>query len=194
MNNSAKQRKLILDKSLQLLSDFGALLFPLGCSSCGTSLYKGETSICTYCLYHLPKTNFHLIPDNPVAKMFWGRVAVRAATSYYTFNKGAKVQRLIHHLKYKGQKNVGVKLGNIYGHELLKSSEFGSIDLIIPVPLHAKRLKERGYNQSACFAEGLAETMHVPTNEENLFGSLNLERKQRKQGLHDGRMLSSYLQ
>ena len=149
---------------MDLFQDFSSLLFPVVCASCGKNLYKSETSFCTYCLYHLPKTNFHLINDNPVAKIFWGRINIRAAASFYLFNKGGQVQHLIHELKYKGQKNAGVKLGKIYGHELRKNPDFGNADLIIPVPLHAKKLKKRGYNQSACFAEGLAETMQLPMN------------------------------
>lgn len=180
MKNKTPHRKQIVEKAYHLLCDFGALLFPLGCSSCGKSLYKGETSICTYCLFRLPKTYFHLTPDNPVAKMFWGRVSIRAATSYYTFNKGGKVQRLIHQLKYKGQTDVGLKLGNMYGHELLKNLDFSSVDIIVPVPLHKKRLKERGYNQSTYFAIGLAETMRLPTNVDVLFRKYESETQTKK--------------
>jgi len=79
----------------------------------------------------------------------------------YLFNKGSKVQHLIHQLKYRGKKEIGVSLGRYYGRELKSSSLFSSVDMIIPVPLHLKKLRERGYNQSESFGEGLAYSMKV---------------------------------
>ena len=151
-----------------MLSDFIALLFPITCAACGKSLYKNEHSICTYCMYYLPKTNYHLTIDNPVAKIFWGRVPIHSAASYYSFNKGGKVQKLIHQLKYNGQKHVGVTVGKLYGHELKYIDDFNTINTVIPVPLHPKRLKKRGYNQSDSFAEGLAESMNSDVNYKSL--------------------------
>lgn len=165
---------------MDLIHDFSCLLFPVVCAACGKALYKSESCFCTSCLYHLPKTNFHLSNDNPVAKIFWGRINIHSATSFYTFNKGGSVQHLIHALKYKGQKNVGRKLGKIYGYELRKNPSFSRADLIIPVPLHAKKLRKRGYNQSACFAEGLAETMHVPVDSHILVRLFESETQTRK--------------
>jgi len=147
-----------------MLTDFIALLFPITCAACGKSLYKNEQSICTYCMYYLPKTNYHLAFDNPVAKIFWGRVSIHSAASYYSFNKGGKVQKLIHQLKYNGQKHVGVTVGKLYGQELKCVDDFNTVDVVIPVPLHPKRLKKRGYNQSDSFAEGLAESMDSEVN------------------------------
>lgn len=161
-------------------NDFISLFFPVICLSCGKSLFRNEDSICTHCLYHLPRTDFHLNNDNPVAKIFWGRVQIEAATSFFTFSKRSNVQQLIHQLKYKGQKQVGVSIGNWYGHELRKSSVFPKVDLIIPVPLHKKKLKKRGYNQSACFAEGLASGMHIPTDPGILFRSSSSETQTKK--------------
>ena len=81
-----------------MLKDFISLIFPKICVSCGKSLYKNEHSICTYCAYHLPKTNFHLDNENPVAKIFWGRITIFSAAAFYNFNKGGQVQHLIHQL------------------------------------------------------------------------------------------------
>ena len=90
-----------------MLNDFLSLIFPKVCAACGKSLFKTEESICTYCLYHLPKTNFHLYGDNPVVKLFWGRTNIHSASSLYSFSKGSKVQHLIHQLKYRGKKEIG---------------------------------------------------------------------------------------
>jgi predicted amidophosphoribosyltransferase len=66
---------------------------------------------------------------------------------------------MIHHLKYKQRPDVGVEVGAWYGRDLLQVPAFASIDLIIPVPLHPEKLRLRGYNQAACFAEGLGTGM-----------------------------------
>lgn len=142
-----------------MLNDFLSLIFPKVCYACGKSLFKREDCICTYCLYHLPKTNFHLYEDNPVIKLFWGRTTIFSASSMYSFSKGSKVQHLIHQLKYKGKKEIGASLGKYYGNELKKSPLFSPANMVIPVPLHVHKLKKRGYNQSETFARGLATSM-----------------------------------
>lgn len=142
-------------------NDFLSLIFPKICYSCGKSLFKREDCICIYCHYHLPRTNFHLDADNPVQKLFWGRVNIHSATAMYLFNKGSQVQGLIHQLKYRGKKEIGVSLGKYYGRELKNAQLFSSADMVIAVPLHSKKLKKRGYNQSEAFAAGLAESMEL---------------------------------
>jgi ComF family protein len=135
------------------------MMYPTLCAACGKPLFHGEECICTPCRFHLPRTGFHLFNGNPVVKHFWGKVKVESATAYYYFNKGERVQRLIHQLKYKGRKDVGIFIGNLMGNEL-KKSEFEKVDLVVPVPLHISKLKKRGYNQSDCFAEGLASGLN----------------------------------
>ena len=77
------------------------IFYPTLCAACDRPLLMGEECLCTFCKYYLPRTHFHLQSINPVAKHFWGKVPIQAATSYYYFSKGEKVQRLIHKLKYK---------------------------------------------------------------------------------------------
>ena len=146
------------------LSDFISLVFPRICAACGNSLWKHETGICRSCEYHLPKTNFHHTPDNPVARLFWGREDIVTGAAFLYFNKGSKVQRLVHQLKYKGRKDIGVFLGDLYGLELKYSPHFNSADCIIPVPLHKKKYMKRGYNQSEQIAIGLSDAMNIPVN------------------------------
>ncbi|SDS00436.1 comF family protein [Mucilaginibacter mallensis] len=150
------------------LADFVALFFPELCPACGESLMANEHVICTDCLYHLPQTNFHLQPDNIVARQFWGKIKLEGAYALYFFAKGGRIQNLMHHFKYKGMQKIGNLLGNISGGQLAKSPVFNSVDVIIPVPLHKSRLKERGYNQSACFAEGLAQKLNAVVEVNNL--------------------------
>lgn len=147
-----------------MLNDFLSLIFPKVCYACGKSLFKREDCVCTHCLYHLPKTNFHLFSDNPVIKLFWGRTNIHSASSLYSFTKGSKVQHLIHQLKYRGKKEIGTSLGKYYGKELKMSPMFSTANVVLPVPLHIKKLKKRGYNQSETFAEGIAESMNAETS------------------------------
>ncbi|MCX6284301.1 MAG: phosphoribosyltransferase family protein [Bacteroidetes bacterium] len=142
--------------------DFIGLIFPRICSSCGNSLWKHEHVLCDTCHYHLPRTNFHLQSDNPVTRIFQGRVDILSATSYLLFNKGSKVQGLIHALKYRGRKDIGIFLGEEFGKILRECPPFSSSGIIIPVPLHRKKYKKRGYNQSEQFAIGLSSSMGIP--------------------------------
>ncbi len=143
-----------------VFNDFISLFYPRICFACGNNLFANENFICTSCLYHLPKTNFHTDKNNPVSKVFWGRVNIESATAFYYYRKGGKVQHLLHQLKYKGHKEIGSFLGKLYGTELADFSHYNEIDAIVPVPLHPKKLRKRGFNQSEMFADGLADALH----------------------------------
>lgn len=137
------------------------LVFPETCPACTAPLRKGENCLCTSCRFRLPRTRYHQDENNPVVKHFWGKVKIEAASAYYHFGKGEKVQRLIHHLKYKGRKDIGFFTGELFGFEIMNTSPFSTVDIIIPVPLHPSKLRQRGYNQSDSFAEGIATAMGV---------------------------------
>ncbi|TSA23603.1 MAG: ComF family protein [Bacteroidetes bacterium] len=162
------------------IEDFFSLVYPRICICCGNSLWKSETVVCTLCEYRLPKTWYHLDPDNPVSRIFWGRVRVESAASYLHFNKGNRVQHLIHCLKYKGRKEVGIWLGSHYGNYLKHSPLFRSTDLIIPVPLHRNKELSRGFNQSEQFGIGLAASMQLPLEVRSLYRTRITETQTRK--------------
>lgn len=145
----------------QYLTDFVSLFFPRQCAACGNYLVKGERVVCLNCLHDLPSTDFHLQHDNAIAKRFWGRVGVHAATALFHFEKGNKVQVLVHELKYKGRDDVGIYLGEMLGNQLVGADGFKDVAIVVPVPLHWRKKLKRGYNQSACFAEGIAKAMDV---------------------------------
>lgn len=144
-----------------MLSDFVDMLFPRTCLTCKGLLEKNEELICTLCRYELPKTDFHLEVDNPLARKFWGRVPVKYAFAYLRFVKTGKVQTLLHHLKYYGKQEIGELLGKWYGNELRKKEFEKEFDLILPVPLHPSKQKKRGYNQCDSIAKGLAEGLQI---------------------------------
>jgi ComF family protein len=129
---------------------------------------------------HLPRTDFHLHLDNPASRLFWGRTRVQAASSCFYFHKGSRVQHLIHGLKYKGRKDPGLFLGHMYG-EVLKNQEiFSTIDLVVPVPLHPRKLRKRGYNQSEVIAHGMARGMGLSMNTKGLVKITATETQTRK--------------
>lgn len=163
-----------------LWSDFINLFYPRICQSCGNYLFKNEHAICTRCLYQMPKTNFHLEKNNPVSILFWGRVKIEYATAYFTFAKGSKFQKLIHRLKYHHQTEIGIELGKHLGYNLLQSEFFNDIDLIIPVPLHPKKQKIRGYNQAKVIADGLSSSMNISVCDRNLYRSVHTQSQTKK--------------
>jgi ComF family protein len=147
---------------LRFLKDFISLFYPEVCITCGEGLAEKEEFICTSCFYKLPKTDYHNNPGNTLYKAFYGRAEIQAAAAYCFYAKGGMVQDLVHEIKYKGKKELGTSFGKWYGADLKNISPFSELDCIIPVPLHPTKLKRRGYNQSANFAEGLSKTLNVP--------------------------------
>jgi len=164
----------------RLANDLVGLLFPNLCNGCGLSLYATEKVICTHCLYDLPYTDFHRYADNRVAKQLWGRLPFEAAMAMLYFKKNTKIQNLIHNLKYKGKTEVGYKLGNLMGDKLAGSELYKGIDYIVPVPLHPKKERARGYNQSNCIADGVAEVLGIPVHKNLLVRKKITETQTRK--------------
>ena len=106
----------------EILEGFAGLFWPNVCACCSTGLLRGEEYICSHCMYGLPVTNFHGEHDNPVAQIFWGRATVEYATAGYFFRKGNKIQKLVHQVKYRGQKEMGTVLGREMGKSLDRKS------------------------------------------------------------------------
>lgn len=162
------------------LNDFIELFFPKICLVCSNNLLNQEELVCLQCLHELPRTNFHLEERNPVAELFYGRVRIEAATAFFAFNKGSNYQKLIHALKYKGMKEVGILLGTHFAIDLEQSLVFSQVDLICPVPLHPKKEKKRGYNQSEFIARGIAERMGKTLSLGNLVRKVYTDSQTRK--------------
>lgn len=165
---------------VRLIEDFINLFYPKLCAACGAHLLKQEKYVCMQCLYSLPRTNYHYTIENPVEQIFWGRTEITAATAYYFFEKDARFAKIIHRLKYRGKKEIGIEMGKIFGAELKESSRFNKVDLIIPVPLHWKKKKKRGYNQSEFIASGIAESMGKPIDTNTLYRAVETETQTRK--------------
>lgn len=149
------------------------LFYPSVCAACGNSLFHWERTVCTRCRNLLPKTGYELQEGNPLAQLFYGKVRIHAVTACFFFSKEGKVQHLIHELKYKDNPEAGVFLGQELGKTFKDAPLFQGIDYLIPVPLHPKRERSRGYNQSMVIAQGVSETTGIPVGEKFLVRSVN---------------------
>lgn len=138
---------------LQSLLD---LFFPPSCKSCSGHLQSSEYFICTECRHHLPLTNYHKHNDDAIKKLFYGRLNLENATSLFHFEKKGGVQQLMHNLKYRGDQKISAFLGEWLGSELSQNPLYNSIDIVVPVPIHPKKKRTRGYNQVDGFAQAIA--------------------------------------
>lgn len=138
------------------------LAFPHVCEGCGTDNLQPEHLLCLRCASSLPSTNFHLHANNPIEKIFWGRLSVSCATAQYYFTKESLMQHLMHQFKYKGNKEVGIYLGKLMGWAMAESNRFSYVDALIPLPLHKSKEHKRGYNQAAVLCNGISSVLNRP--------------------------------
>lgn len=172
---------------MHLLSDIKEsllhLLFPHVCEGCGTDILQTEHFLCAKCYADLPKTEFHLYPNNPIEKIFWGRLPLTNATAQYYFTKDSKMQHLMHGLKYKGNKELGLYLGRLMGHAFAKSNRFSYIDALIPLPLFPAKEKQRTYNQATILCEGIAEVLSKPVLKDVIIRTMHTDSQTKKNRL-----------
>jgi competence protein ComFC len=153
---------------MNFLKDLFYLFYPSICSNCSEQLLQNENVICTFCRHDLPLTNFTSYTKNKVSAIFFGRVTIEKAYSLLLFRKEGITKNLIHDLKYRGNEGVGIFFGNWLGEILMKNKEFSTVDLIVPVPIHLKKKKIRGYNQVTKFGERLSTYLNIPFIEDVL--------------------------
>lgn len=163
-----------------MLSDFVSLFFPNYCMACNNGLVKGEELLCLACDHEIPRTQSHHHKDNFVANKFYGKILLFDAVAYFRFSKSGKVQQLLHCLKYKNMPELGEYLGRRYGSELKTKGFEVAYDLIVPVPLHQRKLKRRGYNQSAMIARGLADALNLPVKQDLIIRNISTSTQTRK--------------
>ena len=156
------------------------LFFPKVCSGCSSFLLTNENVICTVCRHDIPLTNHHLNPENDAFKKFYGRIPVIHTSALFYFHKKGIVQELIHNLKYKGHEEIGTILGEWYAEDLKTIALLQSVDEIIPVPLHPKKLKQRGYNQVTAFGEGLSSSLNLDYNDSLLIRNVYSKTQSKK--------------
>ncbi len=146
----------------EIRESFFHVVFPHVCDGCGSDLLNVESRLCIRCVASLPETNFEMHPNNPVEKDFWGRIPIINASAHLYFTKESLVQHLMHQLKYKGNKELGLQFGRLMGNALRSADRFKGIDALIPLPLFPSKEKKRGYNQAAVLCDGIAEILKIP--------------------------------
>lgn len=140
------------------------LFYPHTCLGCGNDVLERTQVLCMECITQLPLTNFHLHTDNPVAKVFRGRLPLISATSFVYFTKDSMMQRLMHQFKYRGKKDIGIYFGKRMGECYRQAGNFNGIDGLVPLPLHPRKQKLRGYNQAEVICDGLSAALDIPVN------------------------------
>ncbi|MFV5694350.1 ComF family protein [Flavobacterium sp. LB3P122] len=156
------------------------LFFPKVCSGCSSFLVINENVICTVCRHDIPLTNHHLNPENDAFKKFYGRIPVLHTSALFYFHKKGIVQELIHNLKYKGHQEIGTILGEWYAEDLKNIQLLKTVDEIIPVPLHRRKLKERGYNQVTAFGKALSSSLNLEYNDSLLIRNVYSKTQSKK--------------
>jgi ComF family protein len=149
-------------KTVQLINQLAALFFPHHCLGCGSDVLLPTDTICIRCVSQLPYTGFAMHAGNPVEKIFWGRLPLAAAHSEFYFAKQSLIQHLVHQLKYRGNRQVGIYLGQLLGKSLRQSNRFDQLQGLVPLPLFPAKEKKRGYNQAAVICLGMSEVMKLP--------------------------------
>jgi ComF family protein len=152
----------IFNGILNYLNAFLHLLYPQICFGCGTDLVEKGAPLCKPCIQNLPSTDFFSINENPIEKIFWGRVTIQHAGALLFFTKDSLVQTLITQLKYQHNKKVGILLGRLMGEAIAAEEKFEQIDLIIPIPIQNSKINSRGYNQSQIIALGMQQVWNRP--------------------------------
>jgi ComF family protein len=143
-----------------MFSEFIELLFPRPCVACGKSLNSSEKTVCIQCLSTLPRTDFHVLENNQLERLFWGRVEVERAASFCYYGKSSPLQLMIHELKYRGDRKMGMFLGRLFAQQI--TANWADVDYLIPIPLHRKKLRKRGFNQAELIARGMSDAMGIP--------------------------------
>lgn len=156
-----------------MLTTLKNLFFPPYCMACTNSLAGGEIEMCTRCRHQIPETHFHTHNDPAVQKVFYGRLPLQQATALFYFEKKGPVQKLMHQLKYKGKEKLSAFIGHWLGGQLAPLDSYKDIDVVVPVPIHPKKKRTRGYNQVTGFGRTLAAHLESSYREDVLLKSKN---------------------
>lgn len=141
------------------------LFFPKACVGCDAFLLTNEMVICAKCRHEIPLTSHHLNAENETTEKFFGRMEVEYGSSFMYFHKKGIVQEIIHSLKYRGHEQIGTVIGDWYADVLKDNTILKTVDFIVPVPLHPRKLKKRGYNQVTTFGKSLSKNLAIPLDE-----------------------------
>ncbi len=170
----------MIDKLAKILNEINNILLPRVCFGCNVQLSRGESVLCTVCRHEMPLTDHNFKEENSVDRIFYGRIPIEKAVSFLYFSKNGIVKQLLHQLKYKNQELIGGFLGDWCSVHLNQDEFLKTVDVVVPVPLHPKKAKKRGYNQVALFAEKIANTIKADYNDDILLKVSNTKTQTKK--------------
>lgn len=181
----------VLKHIRQYANDVVHLFYPHLCIGCGSDVIENAETLCVQCFAELPATDYFLFANNPVERLFAGRILVQSAGSAFYFTKKSLLQNVMHEIKYKGNVQAGLFMGKQTGLVLQRSGRFNDVDCIVPLPLSSKRLQQRGYNQAAIIARGISSIINkklvddVVVRRTNTVTQTNKNRANRWQNMQD---------
>lgn len=138
------------------------LIYPKQCCACKEALVFGEEFICLSCLIALPRYDFRQEKSNYLVEKFNDHLPIHSLFAFAWFVEGGSVQAIMHQIKYKHNIALAHEMGKKFAHSIAELCLEAKIDAIVPVPLHLKRKRERGYNQSEEIAKGMATYLNLP--------------------------------
>ncbi len=152
----------LLSSAAGFLAPFLSFVYPPACLCCNAALERSAGLVCAACWASLGRVgSADPAYRKALACLLEGDVCAGLAAPYY-FEAGGPMQRLIHELKYNGTTALGTALGARVAATMPDEACAAGPALIVPVPLHRVKLRERGYNQAAWIAGGLGEFLGVP--------------------------------
>ena len=156
-------RSIILNLRVSLL-DF---VYPPLCVCCGELLDNGKEQVCPRCWDSLARVSCDLPLYNETRTKLLSAGVVDELISVYVFEKEGAFQKIVHSLKYSGSQSLGVELGRRLGARLREQGI--RADALVPIPLHKRKLRERGYNQSELIARGCSAVSFIPLRTDFVF-------------------------
>ena len=156
-----------------ILYDLVGVFLPRRCAGCDQGLMGFEHSLCSECVDDLPRLRGHDDPLNKVEQVFKGRIRLHAASAFLQFSKDGMVQHMLHRLKYRGDPGVGLELGRRMAEDVMKSPRFADVDVLLAVPLHPRKQKQRGFNQAQVLVDGMREVWPLREVDTGLLRVLN---------------------
>lgn len=139
-------------------------VFPRYCLCCRHCLSPGEELLCVKCLAKMPRIRHFSWENNEISRTFWGLIPIQRAAALFRYSRHSPYSRILFELKYHHQPEIGCVMGRMMAEELLPTGFFDDIDFIVPIPLSRRKERERGYNQSAWIAKGIAQITGLPVD------------------------------
>ena len=172
-----------------LRTAFLSLFFPRTCPMCGHYMEEHQFSdsiadgrLCEDCLRKLPRTEQAEIRNNITEMCLADDKLINRAGAFMFYEKDHPIKQVIHKMKYKEQPFIAYQLGRQAAMEWQYADFFDGIDIIVPMPLHPKRLRERGYNQSEYIARGIRDITRIPIDSAHVVRARNTPQQALKGG------------